>query len=59
MVQPTPRMARPIWKVEGTDVTVAPRPKKPARVVNLVKALEESLRAARPARKAARRRRAA
>ena len=38
-------------KVEGQDVTVAPQTKKPARVVDLVKALEESLRA--PVRRAA------
>jgi DNA end-binding protein Ku len=37
-------------KVEGKEVTVAPDTKRPARVVNLVKALEQSLSA--PARKA-------
>jgi DNA end-binding protein Ku len=37
-------------KVEGKEVTVAPEARRPTRVVNLVKALEESLRA--PARKA-------
>jgi DNA end-binding protein Ku len=36
-------------KVEGKEVTAAPETRRPARVVNLVKALEESLRA--PARK--------
>ena len=37
-------------RVEGKEVTVAPEAKRPARVVNLVKALEDSLRS--PARKA-------